>query len=98
MGEGTSKSEQFIVVKSWATVLAVLTLLVSVIISYTALRDQANETERRVQKLEDRPNVSIDMYVAGQDALKDRLSRIERKIDETKTSVDDSAAGKSPRK
>lgn len=68
-------------VKNWHVLLVLLTWLVIAVVSFTTLRIQQDETERRVLELEKRPTVTYDQYKDGQSAIEQRLSRIENKLD-----------------
>jgi hypothetical protein len=69
--------EKFIVVKSWQTLLTLLALLGSIVVSYTTIKAQTQENERRIQHLEEQ-TVNKDQL----DDIKSRLERIERKLDQ----------------
>lgn len=71
------QSEQFIVVKSWHTLIIVLTVVVGIVLSYGAVRDQTDENTRRIRDLEQRPAVTQQSV----DDLNRRLGRLEDKID-----------------
>lgn len=71
------QSEQFVVVKSWHTVIIVVTLMVTLVLSYGSLRDRLDEHTRAIEELKSRPQVSKPEL----EAIDHRLERIERKLD-----------------
>jgi hypothetical protein len=73
----SSASEQFVVVKSWHTVLILITLIAGIILSYGSVRDQTDENTRRIRDLEQRPQVSQQSV----DELNRRLERLEQRFD-----------------
>jgi len=77
----SGQSEQFVVIKSWHTVIIVLTLIVTASMAYKGLNDANEDNARRIRELEQRPAVTRDMYDVGQQTIKERLDRIEGKLD-----------------
>lgn len=74
-------SEQFIVVKSWHTVIIVLTLIASALLSYARLRDTVDDHERRIREEETKPVVTKEVYEMGQKSIEHRLDRIDQKLE-----------------
>ena len=68
-------------IKSWQVFLTLLLWLMWAVASYTSLRADANESQRRIRDLEQRRVVTEDLYAEGQKALERRLARIEDKLD-----------------
>jgi hypothetical protein len=71
-----------VTVKNWTVVLAFATWLVSGGALYATMKAQADDNARRIQELEQRPTVTLPQYQEGQEYLKQRLDRLERKIDD----------------
>jgi hypothetical protein len=71
-----------IVVKNWQVFLTLVLWLVTMVAGFTQLHDHAEESSRRIRDLEQRPVVTEQQYVDGQQALTQRLERIEKKLDE----------------
>lgn len=71
-------------VRDWSFLIGVVTSFALLIMWLTNLHAQAEETERRVRELEARPTVTYQQYKDGQDEIKERLKRIETKIDDKK--------------
>ena len=72
------RSDQFVVIKSWHTVIIVLSIIVSVTLGYASLRDGNDENTRRIHDLEQRPTVSQESI----NDLNYRLQRLELKLDQ----------------
>lgn len=70
-----------VTVKNWAVVLVLITWLVSGGALYATMKAQTDDNARRIQELEKRPTVTMQQYQDGQDYIKQRLDRIERKQD-----------------
>lgn len=68
-------------VKNWHVLITFVMWAVLIVMGYTTLRDDADESKRRIRDLEQRPVVTDQQYRDGQDSLKARLDRIERKLD-----------------
>lgn len=68
-------------VKNWQVFLTLLVWLVTIVAGFTQLHDHAEESRRRIEQLEQRPVVTEQQYIDGQNALKTRLDRIENKLD-----------------
>jgi hypothetical protein len=75
------KPESFVIIKSWHTVIIVLTLIVTGTVGFANLRDQGDENTRRIEDLERRPTISPQLYDANQEATREHLNRIEHKLD-----------------
>ena len=73
----TGKIDQFLVIKSWHTVIIVLSIIVSITLAYASLRDGHDEDARRIHDLEQRPAVSQESI----NDLNYRLQRLELKLD-----------------
>lgn len=73
-----------IVIKSWTVVLTVITWLVLCAMAFATMREDSAENTRRIQRLEERPTVTIDQYKDGQAAIEKRLDYIQNKLDEKK--------------
>ena len=78
----TQNFERPFVIKNWHVTLTLLMLLLGAVSSYSTLNSRVSEGERRISDLERRPGISPELYQSGQEALKLRLDRIERKLDE----------------
>jgi hypothetical protein len=81
MSTESNSGGQVMQVKNWHVVLTLLLWLIGGAMAFATLRAQADETERRVLELEKRPTVTYDQYQDGQQAIKERLTRIENKLD-----------------
>ena len=68
-------------IRNWQVFLTLVLWLVSMAMAYTSLRDDADESKRRIRDLEQRPVVTEQQYQDGQKALTLRLDRIENKLD-----------------
>ena len=75
------KQDSFVIIKSWHTVIIVLTLIVTGTVGFANLRDQGDENTRRIEDLERRPQISPEVYEANQEATREHLNRIEHKLD-----------------
>jgi hypothetical protein len=69
--------DHFIVVRNWHTLLIVLSIIVSAVLAFGSLHDDSVEYRRRIESLENRPQVSQESI----DNLNKRLERIEKRWD-----------------
>lgn len=72
---------QIVQVKNWHVAMIFLLWIISFTTAFTTLRDENDESKRRIRDLEQRPVVTEQQYEQGQQALTDRLKRIEDKLD-----------------
>lgn len=78
------KRDEFVVVKSWHTLIIVLSLLITGVLAYASLRDQVTEDHRRVTDMEQN-RLTKELYDAGQKETERRLANIEQKLDQRET-------------
>jgi hypothetical protein len=71
-------------IRNWQVFLTLVLWLVSMAMAWTSLRDDADESKRRIHDLEQRPVVTEQQYVEGQKAIEQRLDRIEKQLDNAK--------------
>lgn len=74
----SERGEQFVVIKSWHTVIIVLSLIVTGVFSYATLESATSENSRRIHDIEQRPAPSQESI----DNLNWRLKRLELKLDQ----------------
>jgi tetrahydromethanopterin S-methyltransferase subunit G len=87
MQTGESSLGSVVQVKNWHVLLTLALWLVLVVAAFTTLRDDAEESKRRIHDLEQRPVVTEQQYENGQHGLEQRLDRIERKIDNASAEI-----------
>lgn len=70
-----------LIVKNWTVVLSLITWTILCVGAFFTVKAQTDENSRRILDLENRPTVTLQQYQDGQEVLKQRLDRIERKLD-----------------
>ena len=77
---GTHHGDNFFLIRSWHTLILVLTVVIGMALSYASTRDQTNQNTQDIQELKQRA-LTRDLYEASQEDIKQRLDRLEKKID-----------------
>jgi plastocyanin domain-containing protein len=70
------RGEQFIVIKSWQTLVVLLTLIATLVLSYGTLQERESQDRLDIRELKEH-SISRDQF----ESLDKRLARIEDKLD-----------------
>jgi hypothetical protein len=68
-------------IRNWQVFLTLVLWLVSMAMAWTSLRDDADESKRRIHELEQRPVVTEKQLEDWERSVTQRLDRIENKLD-----------------
>jgi multidrug resistance efflux pump len=71
-----------VIVKDWHVLITVVFTVVSITTAFITLKDQAEETARRVRDLEQRRVIERDDFDNYRKAIESQLTRMETKLDE----------------
>jgi hypothetical protein len=71
------RGEQFIVIKSWQTLLVILTLIGGLVLSYGTLQERESQDRLDIRELKEH-SIAKDQF----QSLDKRLERIEKKLDD----------------
>jgi multidrug resistance efflux pump len=74
-----------IIVKDWHVFLTVIFTIISITAAFISLKDQAEETARRVRDLEQRRVIERDDFENYRKAMENQLNRVEAKLDEERS-------------
>jgi hypothetical protein len=69
-------------IRNWQVFLTLVLWLVSMAMAWTSLRDDADESKRRIHELEQRPIVTEQQFADWERSITQRLDRIENKLDD----------------